>query len=191
MVYSFNFIKKNKVMNSIDKNQKEKNFENLIGQDGVEKIKELVDKAGTCFFCTGIKSNTSFETRPMAPQKVDDQGTIWFLSAKDSHKNLELQETPTAQLLFQGASYNNFLSLYGRVSVSQHKDKIKELWEPTMKTWFTEGEDDPRITVLEFIPTEGHYWDTKNGIAVASVKRLFGAIVGETYDDSIQGNIEV
>ena len=34
-------------MNSIDKNQKEKNFENLIGKEAVEKIKELVDKANT------------------------------------------------------------------------------------------------------------------------------------------------
>lgn len=178
-------------MNSIDKNQKEKNFENLIGKEGVEKIKELVDKASSCFFCTDMEHNKSFETRPMAPQKVDDQGTIWFLSAKDSHKNLELQEDPKAQLLFQGSSYSHFLSLYGRVVISQDKNKIHELWEPTMKTWFTEGEDDPRITVLEFRPTEGHYWDTKNGIAVASVKRLFGAIVGETYDDSIQGNIKV
>ncbi len=178
-------------MNSIDKNQKEKNFENLIGNEGVAKIKELVDKASTCFFCTAIKTDQSFETRPMAPQKVDDAGHIWFMSAKDSYKNLDLQENPKAQLLFQGSSYSNFLSLYGNVIVSQDKAKINELWEPTMKTWFTEGENDPRITVLQFIPIEGHYWDTKNGIAVATVKRLFGAIVGETYDDSIQGNIKV
>ena len=178
-------------MNSIDKNQKEKNFENLIGKEGIEKVQELVDKASTCFFCTAIESGKSFETRPMAPQKVDDRGDIWFLSAKDSHKNLELEEEPKAQLLFQGGSYSSFLSLYGKVSISQDKTKIEELWEPTMKTWFTEGMDDPRITVLQFTPTEGHYWDTKNGIAVASVKRLFGAIVGETYDDSIQGNIKV
>lgn len=178
-------------MNSIDKNQKEKNFENLIGKEAVEKIKELVDKASTCFFCTAIETNKSFETRPMAPQKVDDHGVIWFLSAKDSHKNLELEENPKAQLLFQGSTFSNYLSLYGRVIISQNKAKIEELWEPTMKTWFTEGKDDARITVLQFIPSEGFYWDTKNGIAVATAKRIFGAIVGETYDDSIQGNIKI
>lgn len=178
-------------MNSIDKNQKEENFENLMGNDGVEKVQELVKKAGTCFFCTSIETGKSFETRPMAPQTVDDNGDIWFLSAKDSHKNLELEENPKAQLLFQGGSYSSFLSLYGSVRISQDKAKIEELWDPSIKTWFTEGVDDPRITVLQFTPTEGYYWDTKNGIAVASVKRLFGAIVGETYDDSIEGNIKV
>ena len=178
-------------MDSINKNQKEDNFENLMGAEAIEKVQELIEKADTCFFCTAIDKNKSFETRPMVAQKVDDNGTVWFLSAKDSHKNLELEENPKAQLLFQGSSFNNYLSLYGRVIISQDKAKIKELWKPTLKTWFTEGEDDPRISVLEFIPTEGYYWDTKNGIAVATVKRLFGAIVGETYDDSIEGNIKV
>ncbi|RZJ63456.1 MAG: general stress protein, partial [Flavobacterium sp.] len=69
------------------------------------------------------------------------------------------------------------------------KEKIKELWDPMMKVWFTEGVDDPRITVIKVAPTKGYYWDTKNGMAVALVKRTYGAIVGETYDDSIEGNI--
>ena len=115
-------------MNSIDKNQKEKNLEDLIGKEGVEKIKELVDKADTCLFCTAIETNKAFETRPMAQQTVDDNGHIWFLSAKDSHKNLELQEDPKAQLLFQGSSFSNYLSLYGRVIISQDKAKIHELF---------------------------------------------------------------
>jgi general stress protein 26 len=178
-------------MNSIEKSQKEKNFENLLGKEGIEKVQELVKTADTCFFCTDIETNKSFETRPMTPQNVDDQGHIWFLSSRDSHKNFELQENPKAQLLFQGFPQSNYLSLYGNVIISQDKAKIHELWDPSMKMWFTEGEDDEKITVLQFIPKEGYYWDTKNGVAVATVKRLFGAAVGETFDDSIQGNIKV
>lgn len=47
--------------------------------------------------------------------------------------------------------------------------KIKELWEPIVKTWFTEGADDPRITAIKVAPAEGYYWDTKHGMAVAGV----------------------
>jgi len=176
-------------MDSINKNQPEENFKNLIGAEAIEKIKELTDKAGTCFFCTRIVSQQSFNTRPMAPEKIDDQGCFWFLSASDSHKNKELLEDPSVQLLFQGSSYSNYLSIYGKATISTDKEKIRELWNPTMKTWFTEGEDDPRITVIKVTPMEGYYWDTKNGIAVATIKRLFGAVVGQTYDDSIEGNI--
>jgi general stress protein 26 len=65
------------------------------------------------------------------------------------------------------------------------------LWEPVLKTWFTGGEDDPRITVLEFTPRDGYYWDTKHGMLVASVKMLIGAATGQTLDDSIEGRIQV
>jgi len=177
-------------MDSINQQQPEDNFKNLIGQEALDKIKELSKKAGSCFFCTRITTGTAFDTRPMAPQQVDDQGNFWFLSANDSHKNEELQQDPATQLLFQGSSYSDFLSLYGKSTVTTDKQKIDELWDPSLKVWFTEGKDDPRITVIKFTPSEGYYWDTKHNMAVALAKRTYGAIVGETYDDSIEGNIK-
>jgi general stress protein 26 len=176
-------------MDSINKNQKEDNFKNLAGEEGLEKIKELANEAGSCFFCTGIVTGQPFDTRPMAPEEIDDNGDFWFLSADDSHKNKELEIDPSAQLLFQGSAYSNFLSLYGKVTISKDKQRIEELWDPTMKNWFTEGIDDPRITVLKFTPTQGYYWDTKHGMAVAAVKRIIGVIKGKTYDDSIEGKV--
>ena len=178
-------------MDSINKNQPEENEKNLMGQEAIEKIKILIDKANSCFFCTKIKSNQSFSTRPMSVQEVDDEGNLWFLSAEDSHKNDELSEDPYVQLLFQGSQYSDFLSVYGKASVITDKAKIKALWKPVLKTWFTEGENDPRITVIKVKPDEGYYWDTKHGIMIAMVKRLAGAIVGKTLDDSIEGTIRL
>jgi hypothetical protein len=59
------------------------------------------------------------------------------------------------------------------------------------KTWFTEGIDDPRITVIQFTPQEGYYWDTKHGRAVAGLKMLVGAAIGKTLDDSIEGTLTI
>jgi len=177
-------------MDSINKNQKEDNFKNLIGQEALDKLKLLAEKGGSCFFCTKIQTGQHFSTRPMAPEKVDDDGNFWFLSANDSHKNKELEQDSATQLLFQGSEYSDFMTLYGKTEISTDKAKIEELWDATMKTWFTEGKDDPRITVLKFVPTEGYYWDTKNNMLVAMAKRLYGSVVGETYDDSIEGTIK-
>jgi len=176
-------------MDSINKNQKEDNFENLFGEEAIEKIKTLAGKAGSCFFCTKIQTGKSFSSRPMAPEKIDDNANFWFLSANDSHKNKEIEEDSAVQLLFQGSSYSDFLSVYGKAEISTDKAKIDELWDPIMKTWFTEGKDDPRITVIRIIPTEGYYWDTKHNMLVGMAKRAYGAVVGETYDDSIEGKI--
>lgn len=178
-------------MDSINKEQPEDNYKDLFGEEGAQKIKELVNKAGSCLFCTEIKTGQAFATRPMSVQKLDDNGTLWFLSAVDSHKNEELTRDNKVQLLFQGSSYSDFLTLYGVASISKDKQKIKELWQPILKTWFTEGEDDPRITVIKVQPHDGYYWDTKHNMAVGLVKRVAGAIMGKTLDDSIEGKIKV
>ena len=178
-------------MDSINKNQPEENHEDLAGEKGISKLKELVKKASSCFFCTRISTNESFSTRPMSVQKVDDEGNLWFLSATDSKKNMELAADPAVQLLFQGSHYSDFLNIYGKAYTSTDKQKIKELWEPVLKTWFTEGEDDPRISVIQVVPEEGYYWDTKHNMMVGMIKRLVGAAIGKTLDDSIEGKITV
>ena len=178
-------------MDSINKQQQEDNYEDLQGAEAVKKIKEVAGKTNTCFFCTGIKTGKPITVRPMAVQKMDDEGNFWFLSANDSHKNQDIQEDNNVQLLLQGSAHSDFLSIYGVASISTDKEMIKELWEPIIKTWFTGGVDDPRITVIKVETTEGYYWDNKHGNAIALVKMAAGAIMGKTLDDSIEGKISV
>lgn len=178
-------------MDSINKNQPEHNRENLIAAEAVEKMKQLIDKAKTCFFCTIPSGGPSHGVRPMGVQKTDNKGHLWFLSAKDSYKNKQIEKDPQVKLYFQGSAHSDFLYLKGKARISTNKKKIEELWEPLHKTWFTEGKDDPRITVIEVIPEEGYYWDTVHGNAVAFIKMVAGAIVGKTLDDSVEGKIKI
>jgi general stress protein 26 len=177
-------------MDSINKNQPEDNHADLSGANAIKKMSELIKGAETCFFCTS-KPDGELDVRPMSVQQVDEQGNLWFLSADDSHKNQELAVNPRVRMFFQGSPHSDFLHLEGTATVSRDKAKIKELWKFVLKTWFTEGEDDPRITVIKVAPSHGYYWDTKHGNAVAGVKMLIGAAVGVTLDDSIEGNLRV
>jgi general stress protein 26 len=125
----------------------------------------------------------------MSVQEVGDDGALWFLSGSDSHKNAEIAQQPDVELFFQGSEHSDFLHLRGHASISTDKSKIKALWKPFMKTWFTDGEDDARITVLRVMPMTGYYWDNKHGNVVAGVKMLIGAAIGKTMDDSIEGRL--
>ena len=178
-------------MDSINKNQPEKNHQNLSADGALKKVKELITQAETCFFCTHVSTGDSMGTRPMTIQQVDDQGALWILSASDSHTNKEIAVNPAVELYFQGSSHSDFLHLSAKATIVQDKAKIKELWKPILKTWFTEGEDDPRISVLKVVPSSGYYWDNKHGNAVAGVKMLIGAVIGKTLDDSIEGKLNV
>jgi general stress protein 26 len=120
----------------------------------------------------------------MNVRKVDDDGTLWFLSAGDSSQNCGLAADPSVRLHFQGSPYSNFLTPSGQAN-------IEELWEPLIKTWFTGGVDDPRITVIRVAVDDGYYWDTKHGNTIAFAKMLVGAANGKTHDDSIEGKLKV
>ena len=178
-------------MDSINQRQPEDNHENLSGAKAIERIRQVAEKAQTCFFCTEGSASESGGARPMNVRKTDEAGNLWFLSADDSHKNAELAQDSLVKLYFQGSTHSDFLYLIGRATVSRDKVKIKELWEPVLKTWFTEGIDDPRITVIQVAPVEGYYWDNKHGNLVAGVKMVIGAITGQTLDDSIEGKIRM
>ena len=95
------------------------------------------------------------------------------------------------QLLFQGSAHSDFLCINGTATISKDKNKIKELWEPIIKAWFTEGVDDPRISVIKVEPEHGYYWDNKHGNAVAGIKIMIGAALGKTLDDSVEGKLKV
>lgn len=177
-------------MDSINQQQPEQNRKDLTGKEAIEKMKDIKDKNSTCFFCTH-SSGKPMAVRPMSVQQLDDKGNFWFLSAGDSHKNLELQSDNEVQLLFQGSAHSDFLVINGTANISTDKQKIKQLWEPLVKTWFTEGADDPRITVIKVQPRSGYYWDNKHGNAVAFAKMAIGAAIGKTLDDSIEGEIRL
>lgn len=177
-------------MDSINQQQPEKNHEDLQGSAAKARIKDMA-KDGSCFFCTDFKKADAFATRPMAVRDIDEEGNLWFLSAYDSKKNHQISIDPVVQLLFQGSSYSEFLTLFGSAEIILDKQRIKELWSPILKTWFTEGVDDPRITAIKVTLSKGYYWDTKHGAAVSMIKQAAGAIIGKTLDDSIEGSIRV
>ena len=178
-------------MDSINRNQPEDNREDVAGLKAIDRIKEVVDRNGTCFFVTTQGIGASGGARPMSVRKVDDDGRLWFLSASDSHTNQELARDPTVRLFFQGSGRSDFMELSGTVSISTDRATIKSLWNPLIKTWFTGGVDDPRITVLAFEPLEGYYWDNKHGDAIAGIKMMIGAAIGKTLDDSVEGTVRV
>jgi general stress protein 26 len=178
-------------MNSINNNQPEDNKENLSRQEALKKIKTLIGESDTCFFCTEPATGPSNGVRPMSIQQVDEDGNLWILCANDSHTVEEVIMDSHVKLYFQGSAHSDFLYLTADATVHNDKAKINELWNPVLKTWFTGGEDDPRITLLKVEPSMGYYWDNKHGDMIAGVKMLVGAAIGKTLDDSIEGQLKI
>lgn len=169
-------------------NKADQHRDDLRGEAAIARIREMAE-GQTCFFCTHGNGTSASSARPMGVLKVDDQGSLWFLSSRDSVKNQELENDGDVHLYFQGPGRAEFMELHGYATISTDRAKIDELWTPMARTWFTEGRDDPRITVIRVTPSDGYYWDTRHNQAVAGTKMLVGAAIGKTLDDSVQGTL--
>jgi general stress protein 26 len=162
----------------------------LAGTEATQRMKTIVEHSRTCMFCTDPQQ-IPFSTRPMAVQEVDDEGVFWFFSGKDSNKNEEVTSNHKVQLLFAHPDKSEFMSVVGEATIFYDRAKVEALWNPLVKAWFTEGKDDPNLTVIRVTPEEGYYWDTKNGVMISFLKIAAGAITGKTMDDGVEGKLAV
>lgn len=160
----------------------------LRDNSAVQKIKDLAENIKTCMFCT--YKGDKLTSRPMAAQKIDDEGNLWFLSDKTSEKNSDIVANPKVELFFS-APHDQFLTLHGQATISYDRELIKELFTPIVKVWMPKGEDDPNLSVIKITPVEGYYWNNKHGKIVAAAKMTVAFITGKTMDDGIEGNLNL
>ncbi len=163
---------------------------NLVSKEAIEKMKEIVKDQRICMFATQL-TEAPFSVCPMTAQEVSDDGHILFLSAADSDHNQKILLDPRVQLMFSKVSESEFMSVYGKATISKNKEKIDKIWDPLAKAWFPNGKDDSNLTVIEVFPEDAYYWDTKDGKIVSMIKIVASAMTGEQMDGGIEGHLKV
>jgi hypothetical protein len=62
------------------------------------------------------------------------------------------------------------------------RQKIHELWNPTLKAWFPNGVDDPEIALLCVEVEKAEYWDTPSSRMVQLIGFVKAVVTGESYE---------
>jgi general stress protein 26 len=166
------------------------NVKNLYNEDAVKKIKDFVDDIKFCMFCTSV-TDMPFRTRPMSTLEVDEEGNLWFFSAKSSDKNDEIKDNDTVQLIYSKNSDVHFLTITGKATIVQDQAKKDELWNPIVKAYFPQGKDDPNLSLVKIKPEAAHYWDTINGKMITWFKMAASAVTGNQADVGVEGKLKV
>ncbi|MBI2723057.1 MAG: pyridoxamine 5'-phosphate oxidase family protein [Bacteroidetes bacterium] len=165
-------------------------IKNYTGPEAVKKLKDLAQSARICMFLT-FKAVKPLPCRPMALQQVDEEGTLYFFSEKTSNTNTEIATDPSVQLFFENRGSSEYLSVYGNATISQDREKIKQLWSPWAKTWFQGGPDDETLTLISVKPHDAQYWDTKHNKMVQLLKIAASMVSGKTMDDGVEGKLYI
>lgn len=165
--------------------------ENLMGQEAVEKLKDMVDKIDMGMMGTYQEGSEFIYAVPMSRQEVDEQGNIWYLLSSESETYHNLEKNKNVSILFSDTSNFNFLSLNGQAEISQDQARIDKYWNKMIEVWFEKGKEDPRIRVLKVVPSEAHYWDNKTNKLVTMFKVLSSAVTGQKLDIGREGELNV
>ncbi|MGV9004187.1 pyridoxamine 5'-phosphate oxidase family protein [Flavobacterium sp.] len=165
---------------------------NLFSTEAISKLKELAEKARTCMFITNLKKDPPFNSRPMSLQECDEEGNLWFISSKESNKNMEILLDNEVQLYFMNNGDYEYVSVLGNAFIYDDKSTIEDKWSTFANAWF-DGKDDPNVSIIRIKPTDAYYWDTKAGKFVSMLHFLTAIVSGKKADnsDGVEGKIEI
>lgn len=157
--------------------------------EAIQKIRELT-KGIRFAMLTTVSPDHSLHSRPMAPQELELDGTLWFFTGKSTHKTHEIRYDQHVNVAYASPDSNTYVSLSGRAQIVEDKEKAKELWNPAYRAWFPDGLDDPDLCLLKVEVDSAEYWDSPSSPVVHLYGLAKAMLTGKRADD-IGDNEEV
>ncbi|MFI4916866.1 MAG: pyridoxamine 5'-phosphate oxidase family protein [Phycisphaerales bacterium JB060] len=161
---------------------------NTTATKKLDELHELIAEIETAMLTTR-RGDGMLVTRPMATQQRGPLGDLWFVTSIETHKVEEIRANPDVCVGYYDDGTKEWVSVSGRATISQDRDKIHELYQKDWKAWFGEeggnrdgGPDDPRLALIIIDAQAAHYMKARHG----KVRTLFeiakGRATGKTPD---------
>jgi general stress protein 26 len=158
--------------------------------EDLKKFKDLVEDIKFAMLITKAIGGKP-KGRPMATADVDEDGNIWFFTNEYSGKVEEIAENNEVILSYASPSDNTYLYITGVAELNDDRNKMKELWNPAYKAWFSEGLDDAKLFLLKINPTEAEYWDSPSSKVVMALGFIKSVVTGKESKGGEYGKLNV
>ena len=139
---------------------------------------DMMEKIGFCMLST--RTGDDIRSRPMAAHVEPMENAVYFLTDVESHKDDEILRWPNVNLAFAESKGQKYVSVTGEATVSNDRERIRELWSTPAKAWWASA-NDPAIRVLKVTPKYAEYWDSP--MTVVSYVKMFAAAVSGSRPD--------
>lgn len=134
-------------------------------QEHIRKLWSLI-KDIEIGMLTTVDDDGTLRSRPMATQKVEFDGDLWFFTYGSSPKADEVQREQQVNVSFADPDNNTWVSVSGVGQIVRDRQKMEQLWNPILKTWFPKGLEEPDIALLNVAVTKAEYWDSPSNALV-------------------------
>jgi general stress protein 26 len=152
--------------------------ENLTREQMIAKVAELIKDINVAMMTTEAEDGL-LHSRPMATQKTEFDGTLWFFTGLSTGKINEIAWNPEVNLSFAEPKDTRYVSASGTAEIVNDRAKMKELWSDIYKAWFPQGIDDPDLCLMKVEVTFAEYWDVPSGKMVQVFGFLKALATGE------------
>jgi general stress protein 26 len=132
----------------------------------------------------GAESLDGTHARPMTAQlEHEEQGPIWFFTAKDNRLVQGLPDADRAVCSFASKDHELFACVHGTLTLEADRSMVDRLWNPFVAAWY-EGKDDPKLALLRLMPDQGEIWLNESSV-FAGIKMLLGVDPKQDYRDKV------
>lgn len=146
----------------------------------IDKLRDMILDIRIAMVTTEGRDG-AMHSRPMHLQDATPDGDLWFATSRSSTLVEEIHENARMLVTFAEPGSNRYAVVRGEGRVLRDEAKIRELWNPSLKTWFPDGPGDPDLTLIHVKGEEGDYWDAPSG-PVKLVKFMTGFLTGSRPD---------
>ena len=157
--------------------------------EDVKKIGEFI-KGIDITMMTTIDENGGLQSRPMATQKAEFNGDIYFFTYDSSNKVKHIKANSRVNLAYSAPDKQDYVSIKGAAEVSHSKQKMEELWSADLNAWFPQGLETPGITLIKVAAESAEYWDSPSSMVAHAIGLVKGAITGHTSPTGDNETIE-
>ena len=123
----------------------------------IRRFRSLLKGMTVGMLTTQTPDGTSHST-PMLVHDIDETGWLWFLTDRHSRKACELSRNPLATIAFQSRTGDRYVSVQGTAVVVRDDVRLRELWNPTLRSWFHRRSGDQEIVLVAVRVLRAEYW---------------------------------
>ena len=140
----------------------------LTQREARTKAEKLLTSAKAVYLATN-GSHGHPNVRAMMPARIDGIGKIWFSTALDSSKIIELVKDDKAVVYGYSSRSMAEFRLWGNITILVDVASRKKIWNDALKKYFEGGMNDPNLRVLRFDVVSGMYCNKERKSAIFTI----------------------
>ena len=151
------------------------------------QLGELIKESRVCMLTTHDEENLMV-ARPMVPQEMCEQGSVWFLTDPNTNKMQHLQ---LMNLAFSDEGQSTYVSISGHGELVTDRARIESLWSLFARPWFPDGVDSANLALLKFVPHVAEYWDAPDSKMVRMFANVLSIAAAKPIGMGEHGNLDI